>query len=158
MSSIAAATGQNEHGCGRSGGCGCRAGKSAGYLAALTLAAWGIQIPMLLLAVPKFAERLGDFGVQLPVLSRVVIDWSRWMGTELFATKLTGAMVYGASLVVLSVFAFALAKVGGRSGRAIVVMLALLGGAIACGQAAAVILPAMSAQRTVDSSATNAAP
>lgn len=151
MSSAAAVVGGKEQACGNRGSCGCRGGRSAAYLAALTLVAWGIQIPMTLLAVPKFTERLTDLGVQLPEVSRLVINWSHWMGAEQSATKLTGALFYGVAVLLLAVVAFAIAKVGGRPGRAVVVMLALLGGAVACGQAAAVIVPTLSAQRAIGS-------
>jgi hypothetical protein len=61
-------------------------------------------------------------------------------------------MLYAAAIVALAAFAFVLAKVTGGFGRAVVVMLALLGGAIACGQAAAVIVPTMQAQQAIESS------
>lgn len=149
--------GGGERSCG-SKSCACKAGgaKSPGYLAALTLLSWGIQVPMLLLAVPKFAERFSDFGVQLPVVSRLVIDWSRWMGTGVFGTEITGAVVYGLAIGLLAIVCFGLAKVGGRAGKALVVVIALLGGAIACGQAAAVIVPAVRAQQALDAAPASA--
>lgn len=150
MNSMAVVAGGDDKACQKNGDCGCRGGKSAGYLASLVLVAWGIQIPMLLFAVPKFVERLSEYGVQLPEFSRLVINWSHWMATEQFATKLTGAIVYGAAIVGLSLGAFALAKLGGRFGKALVVLLALLGGLIACGQAAAVIVPAMQTKAAAD--------
>ncbi len=148
--STAAVAGNVRESCGPACSCTRRGGRSAGYLGVLTFVAWGIQIPMLLFAVPKFAERLTEFGVQTPEITRLVLNWSQWMGAEQFATTLTGAMVYGAAIGLLSIVAFAVARLGGRLGKALVVMLALAGGAIACGQAAAVIVPALQAQRAIE--------
>lgn len=152
MTSAAAVAGKSESACDKRGSCGCRGVKSPGYLAALTLVAWGVQVPMLLLAVPKFAERLRDFGVQLPEVSVFVLNWSNWMRAPIGGSFATGAMLYAAAIVALAAFAYVLAKVTGGFGRAVVVMLALLGGAIACGQAAAVIVPTMQAQQAIESS------
>jgi len=152
MSSVATVAGNSERSCEKRGSCGCRGVKSPGYLAALTLVAWGVQVPMLLLAVPKFAERLRDFGVQLPEVSMLVLNWAEWMRSPIGGSVVTGAMLYAAAIFALAVFAFVLAKVAGGFGRAVVVLLALLGGAIACGQAAAVIVPTMQAQRAIESS------
>lgn len=152
-SAVEVAAGKAKTSCDAKSGCDCRRGKSASYLAALTLVAWGIQAPMLLFAVPKFAERLRDFGVQLPEISTLVINWSEWMQVPVGGTVITGTMVFGVGVMLLTLIAFAIAKVGGGFGKALVVLLALLGGAIACGQAAAVIVPTLAAQRAVDNSA-----
>ena len=48
--------------------CGC--GSSAGKLAALTLFAWMIHVPMLVLAVPRFVAHIADSGVALPAVTR----------------------------------------------------------------------------------------
>ena len=154
MNSAAVVMGSNENTCQTKGGCGCRAGRptsmSAAYLGLLTLTAWGVQIPMLLFAVPKFAEFLRDFGVQVPQVTKMVFDWSAWMQAPVVGNFLPGAAIYGAAVALLALVAFALAKAGGRFGKALVVLIALLGGAIACGQAAAVLFPTLSAQRAIE--------
>jgi len=150
MSSAAEVVGSAPKSCERKGICGCGGAKSPAYLGALTLIAWGVQIPMLLFAVPKFAERLGSLGVQVPGVSRLVINWSDWMQAPVGSTIVTGTMVYAAAIFVLAIAAFAIAKIGGGFGRAVVVMVAMLGGAIACGQAAAVIVPTMMANTTIE--------
>ncbi len=155
MNSAAVMTGNNDKSCDSAGGCGCRAGrpggKSAAYLGLLTLTAWGIHIPMLLFAVPKFAEFLRDFGVQVPQVTKMVFDWSAWMQQPVVGNIIPGAAIYAGAVVLLALVAFALAKAGGGFGRALVVMLALLGGAIACAQAAAVIVPTVSAKQALES-------
>jgi hypothetical protein len=158
MNSAAAVMESPDKSCQSKGTCGCRGGKSPWYLATLTLVAWGLQLPMLAVVVPKFAEYLRDFGVQLPAVSRLVIVWSEWMQAPIGSTFLTGTMVFGAAVVLLSLVALTLAKVGGGFGRALVVMLALLGGAVACGQAAAVIIPTMSAQSAIQNAGPTTAP
>ncbi|MBX3405557.1 MAG: hypothetical protein KF869_02235 [Phycisphaeraceae bacterium] len=131
--------------------CGC--GSSAGKLAALTFFAWMIQVPMLMLAVPRFVAHLADLGVALPVVTLAVIDWSAWMRQELFATKLTGGVVFAACVFGLAGVAYVLAKAGGGFGRVLVVLIALTGGVLACGQAASVIVPMVQAQRALNTAA-----
>lgn len=132
-------------------GCGC--GSAAGRLAALTFFAWMIQVPMLMLAVPRFVAHLADLGVALPVVTLAVVDWSAWMRQELFATKLTGGVVFAAGVIGLTGVAYVLAKVGGGFGRTLVTLVAITGGLLACGQAASVIVPMALAQRAVNTAA-----
>lgn len=139
------------------GGGACRAGwgcgSAAGRLAALTFFAWMIQVPMLMLVVPRFAEFLRDFGLVLPAVTRAVVDWSAWMQQELFGTPLTGGMVFAAGVLALTLVAYVLAKVGGGFGRALVMLIALAGGVLACGQAASVIVPTVQARNSIQTAA-----
>lgn len=144
---------------GGSGGSGgaCRScrgcGSSAGKLAALTFFAWMIQVPMLMLAVPRFVEYLRDFGLVLPAVTQMVVDWSAWMQQELHGTPLTGGMVFAAGVFGLTLVAYVLAKIGGGFGRALVMLIALAGGVLACGQAASVLVPTVQVQRALNSAA-----
>lgn len=139
---------------GSSGSCSCRGcGTSARKLAALTLFAWMIHVPMLVLAVPRFVAHLADYGIALPAVTLAVVDWSAWMRQEVFATKLTGGVVYAAGVLGLTIVAYALAKAGGGFGRVLVTLVALTGGALACGQAASVIVPMVQAQQAATSAA-----
>ncbi len=148
--SVHGASGGKSCGGGRSC-CGC--GSSAGKLAALTLFAWMIHVPMLVLAVPRFVAHLADYGVALPAVTLAVVDWSAWMRQEVFATKLTGGMVYAAVVLGLTAVAYALAKAGGGFGRVLVTLVAITGGALACGQAASVIVPMVQAQQAIGNAA-----
>jgi hypothetical protein len=103
--------------------------------------------------VPRFVEHLRDLGVALPTLTLIVVDWSAWMRAELFATKLTGGMVFAACVLGLTPVAYLLAKSGGGFGRALVVLIALAGGVLACGQAASVMVPTVQAQRAISNAA-----
>ena len=108
---------------------------------------------MLMLAVPRFVERLTDFGIVLPAVTLKVVHWSAWMREEVFGTPLTGGMVFAAGVLALTLVAYALAKVGGGFGRALVMLIALAGGLLACGQAASVIVPTVQAQRALNTAA-----